>query len=61
MDSWKNVVARMKGCENVLALARELKVEKRQLYYWRLALVGIPAVADDRPAPGVRDIIDMKI
>ena len=28
----------MKGSENVVELARELKVDKRQLYYWRSRL-----------------------
>ena len=35
---WKVAVARMKGCENVSELAKELKVNKRQLYYWRMRL-----------------------
>ena len=49
LEFWKNAVARMKGCENVVALARELKVEKRQLYYWRSRLD--PAAAGRRQSP----------
>jgi transposase-like protein len=28
-------VARLRGCENIVALARELQVSRRQLYRWR--------------------------
>jgi len=39
-------VARMKGCDNITALAEELGVHKRMLYWWRQH--GVGAVA---PAP----------
>jgi transposase-like protein len=28
-------VERLRGCENIVALAKELRVSRRQLYRWR--------------------------
>jgi transposase-like protein len=50
LEFWKNAVARMKGCENVVALARELKVDKRQLYRWRARLD--PGAAQQKAGEG---------
>jgi transposase-like protein len=38
----KQVVERMKTCENIEALARELKIERKLLYTWRYQLEGRP-------------------
>ena len=43
----KMAVERLKGCENVLALARELGIHQRLLYKWRDRLEPI----DDGEAP----------
>jgi transposase-like protein len=39
----KRVVAQMKTCENVEALARELDIQRKLLYTWRDQLEGRPA------------------
>lgn len=39
----KQVVAQMKTCENIEALARELDIERKLLYTWRDQLEGRPA------------------
>ena len=38
----KQIVERMKTCENIHELARELKVERKLLYTWRYQLEGRP-------------------
>jgi len=38
----RQVVERMKTCENIGALARELKVERRLLYTWKYQFEGRP-------------------
>ena len=38
LEFWRAAVARMKGCENVRALAEELGVDARGLYRWRQKL-----------------------
>ena len=38
----KQAVARMKGCENVHELARELDVERKLLYTWKYQFEGRP-------------------
>ncbi len=38
----KQVVERMKTCENIHELARELKIERKLLYTWRYQLEGRP-------------------
>lgn len=38
----RQVVERMKACENIGALARELKLERKLLYTWRYQLEGRP-------------------
>ncbi len=44
----------MKGCENVVALARELKVDKRALYRWRARLEPEPS-SGGTAGPGQRE------
>ena len=39
----KQVVERMKTCENIEALARELSIQRKLLYTWRDQLEGRPA------------------
>src|SRR5262245_55373597 len=39
----QQVVERMKGCENINELARELGVERKLLYTWRSQFEGRPA------------------
>ena len=38
----RQVVERMKTCENIGALARELKLERKLLYTWKYQLEGRP-------------------
>src|ERR1700758_5636104 len=38
----RQAVERMKGCDNILALARELQVESKLLYRWKNQLEGRP-------------------
>jgi transposase-like protein len=42
-------VERTKSCETVVTLAKELGVDKRQLYRWRALLE--PAVSSQEPPP----------
>jgi transposase-like protein len=38
----RQAVGRMKGCDNIHALARELEVERKLLYTWKYQLEGRP-------------------
>ena len=38
----RQAVERMKGCDNIQALARELKVERKLLYTWKCQVEGRP-------------------
>jgi transposase-like protein len=38
----RQVVERMKSCENIGALARELKLERKLLYTWKYQFEGRP-------------------
>src|SRR5256885_3752224 len=38
----RQVVERMKACENIQSLARELKLERKLLYTWKYQLEGRP-------------------
>lgn len=38
----RQAVERMKGCDNIQALARELKVERKLLYTWKYQVEGRP-------------------
>jgi transposase-like protein len=38
----RQVVERMKTCENIMALARELKLERKLLYTWKYQFEGRP-------------------
>ena len=38
----KQAVERMKGCDNIEALARELKIQRKLLYTWKWQLEGRP-------------------
>src|SRR6202790_2162182 len=38
----RQVVERMKACENIHALARELKIERKLLYTWKYQFEGRP-------------------
>src|SRR5437667_11004470 len=38
----RQVVERMKACENIQALARELELERKLLYTWKYQLEGRP-------------------
>ena len=38
----RQVVERMKTCENIHALARELKIERKLLYTWKYQFEGRP-------------------
>ena len=42
VDFKRQVVERMKTCENIGALARELKLERKLLYTWKYQLEGRP-------------------
>ncbi len=61
----RQVVERMKTCENVGALARELKLERKLLYTWKHQLEGRPeprhanlgTTAEDRKEKAHRDEI----
>ena len=62
-------VERLKGCNNVLALARELKVSRGILYLWRDKQEGRPP-ASKRPGPVVdtpaittlkKEVVELKI
>ena len=47
-------VERMKGCDNITALAEELGVHKRMLYWWRQHGVG-PVAAEPEAEPSSRE------
>jgi transposase-like protein len=51
-------VERLRGCENIVALARELQVSRRQLYRWRDELdpeiPGMEALGQDARASTLR-------
>ena len=61
----RQVVERMKTCENVGALARELKLERKLLYTWKYQFEGRPGprhanlgtTAEDRKEKAHRDEI----
>src|SRR5258708_29564451 len=61
----RQVVERMKTCENVGALARELKLERKLLYTWKYQFEGRPeprhanlgVTAEDRKEKHLRDEI----
>ena len=61
----RQVVERMKTCENVGALARELKLERKLLYTWKYQFEGRPeprhanlgTTAEDRKEKAHRDEI----
>ena len=61
----RQVVERMKTCENIGALARELKLERKLLYTWKYQLEGRPEprhanlgiTAEDRKDKQLRDEI----
>ena len=42
VDFKRQVVERMKTCENITELARELKIERKLLYIWKYQLEGCP-------------------
>jgi transposase-like protein len=44
----RQVVERMKTCENIGALARELKLQRKLLYTWKYQLEGRPEPSDSR-------------
>ena len=45
-------VERMKGCDNITALAEELGIDKRMLYWWRQHGVGpVAAAPETQPLP----------
>ena len=46
---WEMAVARLKSCDNISALAKELGVHRRLLYTWRDKLE--PIDQDDGPPP----------
>jgi len=46
---WEMAVARLKQCDNISALAKELGVHRRLLYTWRDKLE--PMEQDDGPPP----------
>jgi len=46
---WEMAVARLKQCDNISALAKELGVHRRLLYTWRDTLE--PMEQDDGPPP----------
>jgi len=59
----RQVVERMKTCENIHALARELKLQRKLLYTWKYQLEGLPEprhanlgiTAEDRKEKQLRD------
>ena len=61
----RQVVERMKTCENIGALARELKLQRKLLYTWKYQLEGRPEpryanlgiAAEDRKEKQLRDEI----
>ena len=61
----RQVVERMKTCENIHALARELKLQRKLLYTWKYQLEGHPepryanlgTTAEDRKEKQLRDEI----
>jgi len=61
----RQVVERMKTCENIGALARELKVQRKLLYTWKYQLEGRPeprhanlaTTAEERKDKQLRDEI----
>jgi len=61
----RQVVERMKTCENIQALARELKIERKLLYTWKYQFEGRPEprhanlgiAAEDRKEKQLRDEI----
>jgi transposase-like protein len=61
----RQVVERMKTCENIHALARELKLERKLLYTWKYQFEGRPeprhanlgTTAEDRKDKQLRDEI----
>jgi transposase-like protein len=61
----RQVVERMKTCENIEALARELKLERKLLYTWKYQFEGRPEprhanlgiTAEDRKEKQVREEI----
>jgi hypothetical protein len=48
-------VARMQGCHNISALAKELEVPRRLLYRWQMRLQG-PVVPIATRSSGLRDM-----
>ena len=65
VDFKRQVVERMKTCENIHSLARELKVERKLLYTWKYQLEGRPeprhanlaTTAEERKDKQLRDEI----
>src|SRR5437867_1153827 len=61
----RQVVQRMKACENIQALARELELERKLLYTWKYQLEGRPeprhanlaTTAEERKDKQLRDEI----
>lgn len=61
----RQVVERMKACENIEALARELKIQRKLLYTWKYQFEGRPEprhanlgiAAEDRKEKQLRDEI----
>jgi transposase-like protein len=61
----RQVVERMKTCENIHALARELKIQRKLLYTWKYQFEGHPeprhanlgTTAEDRKDKKLRDEI----
>ena len=61
----RQVVERMKNCENIHSLARELKLERKLLYTWKYQLEGRPephhanlaTTAEERKDKQLRDEI----
>src|SRR6202047_4108724 len=61
----RQVVERMKACENIEALARELKIQRKLLYTWKYQFEGRPEprhanlgiTAEDRKEKQLRDEI----
>jgi transposase-like protein len=45
----REVVERMKTCGNIVALARELKIERKLLYTWKYQVEGRPEPLDVNP------------
>jgi transposase-like protein len=65
VDFKRQVVERMKTCENIHALARELKIQRKLLYTWKYQFEGHPeprhanlgTTAEDRREKPLRDEI----